>query len=98
MRCSIGKRSRGFQSPEGDSGLCYTADIPPTGRRVHVSVPRRGFRSLLLGAQGPEPTYGSGFSPPKGIQVFVTHHSAPPDRDNTKFQSPEGDSGLCYAR
>ena len=41
---------------------------------AEVSVPRRGFRSLLhevaIALIGPE----AGFSPPKGIQVFATLH------------------------
>ncbi len=85
-----------FQSPEGDSGLCYEG-----GRRHSfwpglVSVPRRGFRSLLLGAFGSgNPTLLS-FSPPKGIQVFVTLSGMLDAARRVKFQSPEGDSGLCY--
>ena len=110
-----------FQSPEGDSGLCYlkcheigcpdACFSPPKGIQVFVtwgglphkaaawlvSVPRRGFRSLLhamlaivalswIEFQSPEGDSGLcystssshlqtaivGFSPPKGIQVFVT--------------------------
>ncbi len=85
-----------FQSPEGDSGLCYfwsyggiqqvfVVSVPrrgfrslllPGGMRINsrekVSVPRRGFRSLLLAEQGEDEHVVAGFSPPKGIQVFVT--------------------------
>ena len=87
-----------FQSPEGDSGLCYTAEVerrvrllvsfsPPKGIQVfatkwrggvkmaqeEVSVPRRGFRSLLQGRTRLMAHRDSlGFSPPKGIQVFAT--------------------------
>ena len=64
---------------------------------VPVSVPRRGFRSLLL----PKGPLGArlvlSFSPPKGIQVFVTNTWVKGTSGLAdKFQSPEGDSGLCY--
>ena len=110
-----------FQSPEGDSGLCYHLTIwgnggrrssfsPPKGIQVFatrsssrrlpsrsVSVPRRGFRSLLPALARTVELLGSGFSPPKGIQVFATRGSlAFPVARYTRFQSPEGDSGLCY--
>ena len=111
-----------FQSPEGDSGLCYQrsqgqsqgqlyVSVPRRGfrsllrRKFHrrqqqqrrVSVPRRGFRSLLLGRETAilDPTH-AGFSPPKGIQVFATFRRLADQISWNRFQSPEGDSGLCY--
>ena len=63
-----------FQSPEGDSGLCYHwVHIRSIGNYSYVSVPRRGFRSLLPAVTGVDHTMlTTSFSPPKGIQVFAT--------------------------
>ena len=63
---------------------------------LQVSVPRRGFRSLLLKGSKPIRRCAVGFSPPKGIQVFVTCHRRRRLQGLCGFQSPEGDSGLCY--
>ncbi len=109
-----------FQSPEGDSGLCYWSSGIHATLPVRVSVPRRGFRSLLLLGRGVSHNdaisfsppkgiqvfvtcrvpsgvpWAQGFSPPKGIQVFVTAYHFTYDVSFSGFQSPEGDSGLCY--
>ena len=61
-----------FQSPEGDSGLCYLDTRLVKKDMGKVSVPRRGFRSLLLEMRWTREIVGGGFSPPKGIQVFAT--------------------------
>ena len=61
-----------FQSPEGDSGLCYLALKVRSQPTARVSVPRRGFRSLLRITVPHLIVITPSFSPPKGIQVFVT--------------------------
>ena len=62
-----------FQSPEGDSGLCYLGVVVVSSLYPSlVSVPRRGFRSLLHGKEASNESQHTSFSPPKGIQVFVT--------------------------
>ena len=86
-----------FQSPEGDSGLCYLykraalpsdapSFSPPKGIQVFVTLVdgKTGVWIVLC------------FSPPKGIQVFVTRDGSLGDSRDGWFQSPEGDSGLCY--
>ena len=61
-----------FSPPKGIQVFATSRRAPQRSFRPSVSVPRRGFRSLLRGEEG------------------VRTGSC------TSFQSPEGDSGLCY--
>ena len=86
-----------FQSPEGDSGLCYLRAGLAHTACGKVSVPRRGFRSLLRTHHRSASCSPVRFSPPKGIQVFATRSPRYIEHcQRRRFQSPEGDSGLCY--
>ena len=147
-RACVGQRlSCRFQSPEGDSGLCYLRPPPRETAPLLRFSPPKGIqvfatRRRLKGQPTPPPEFqspegdsglcykpkskerrccGDGFSPPKGIQVFATSQvevATDEEKDRfsppkgiqvfatsqphsgagrtSSFQSPEGDSGLCY--
>jgi hypothetical protein len=64
--------SRPFPSPEGDSCLCYMKNGTFYRQDLEVSVPRRGFLSLLLAEAARAAPANPSFRPPKGILVFAT--------------------------
>ena len=65
-----------------------------------VSVPRRGFRSLLPIENDPGAVKWDGFQSPEGDSGLCYWNKVREDISvvTPMFQSPEGDSGLCYAR
>ncbi len=61
-----------FSPPKGIQVFVTEVSSRAGARSYQVSVPRRGFRSLLLACNEVWVLFDHGFSPPKGIQVFVT--------------------------
>ncbi len=62
-----------FQSPEGDSGLCYTATATPEESDHPGFSPPKGIQVFVTYENSIcRKETASSFSPPKGIQVFVT--------------------------
>ncbi len=85
-----------FSPPKGIHCFSTRGSLPSGRRGLPVSVPRRGFIVFLLSQRPCEPSLTTSFSPPKGIQVFVTWKGLSKSLWTGEFQSPEGDSGLCY--
>ena len=87
-----------FQSPEGDSLFFYVAIILAIGIDAIGEFQSPEGDSLFFYTRFPtqRPSRTSCFSPPKGIHCFSTISEALRTIPYYKFQSPEGDSGLCY--